>query len=219
MRRALQLQEDSLSATLLFAQHHFLDGPDGLPRISDAMWGDGVSVEKHRSGDIYIRETNFVSPNRVTGAPYYLRYDLDPDLYHRYKKEFGWQESSGEYYYTKVVDTMTHIDANGVVDTYNDEGAYNPEEEYKHHVMHQDGDLEFVALMSDGVSSFYETTIGDTGKVNKPVPTLDIVQELISFKTLKGSFVQRRCNKAFKTFAKKGWHNADDVSIAVMAFD
>ena len=76
--------------------------------------------------------------------------------------------------------------------------------------------IEWVAIMSDGVQSFYETIETNTSRNNKPVPYLDILKELLAFKNFKGSFVQRRINKFRKVCKKKNWHNADDVSLATI---
>jgi hypothetical protein len=76
---------------------------------------------------------------------------------------------------------------------------------------------DYVAVMSDGASSFTRLNATQTGKRNEPVPIEEIVVPIMNFKNTKGEFVQRRCKRAFKEFAAKGWHNTDDFSIGVMA--
>ena len=76
--------------------------------------------------------------------------------------------------------------------------------------------IEFIAIMSDGVHSFYETIITETSKYNKSISYLDVLKELLSFKNYNKLFVQRRINKFRKDCAKKNWANADDLSLAVI---
>lgn len=80
-----------------------------------------------------------------------------------------------------------------------------------------DGNLvEYVAIMSDGVHSFYETVTTETSKVNNPISYLDVLRDLLSFKSFYGDFVQRRVNKFRKSCKKKNWVNVDDVSLATL---
>jgi hypothetical protein len=45
-----------------------------------------------------------------------------------------------------------------------------------------------------------------------------IMHEMLAYKNFAGEFVQRRMNKAMRTFDKDGLENFDDVSIATIKF-
>lgn len=77
-------------------------------------------------------------------------------------------------------------------------------------------DIEWVALSSDGLNSFYEQIITETSKYNKPIWYIDIIIELLKIKNTNGRFVQRRLNKFRKNCIKKNWYYADDISLAVL---
>jgi hypothetical protein len=76
-------------------------------------------------------------------------------------------------------------------------------------------DFEWVAIMSDGVESFY--TISDMG-VKNPVSLMHIIPHLLKFPNRRGEFVQRRFNRFIKEAQKTGWINDDDVSVGVLNF-
>ena len=77
-------------------------------------------------------------------------------------------------------------------------------------------EVEYIAIMSDGVHSFYETISTDTSRSNKSLDYIDVIKKLISFKNFNNAFVQRRMNKFRKDCLKDGWGNADDLSLAVI---
>ena len=76
--------------------------------------------------------------------------------------------------------------------------------------------MEYIAIMSDGVHSFYETVLTETSKINKSISYIDVLKELLTFKNYNKAFVQRRMNKFRKNCVKKNWANADDLSLAAI---
>jgi hypothetical protein len=204
--RSLNLHPDSLAATLLAAKVS-LDHILKRHVLQIFRFGDGVVAMRETSGKLIIRNLEFITPGRPSGAPYYPRYELDPNLKSQYFKEFGQQVRETIY---EIVDGNV-IRNEFVTD-------YAKRQDLTNHITMNCDQLDFVALMSDGVGSFNQLVETDTGRVNEPVDLVHVVQELVDFKGLKGRFVQRRGNKAFKKFAKQGWKNADDVSLAVIAF-
>jgi len=192
--RTLRLPYDCLHATLLAISLH----EDKFFRVIHT--GDGFVVTRARSGEIRVKEIGSDS-----GAPYYLYYESDEGLAEGYIQTFG------SSYNVKL---STILPNGEVIDT----GCFA----YPVSTMVSkkwDYDLEeydLVAIMSDGVNSFVESVDGGTSIQNKRIPSHEIISELLAFKGYKGEFVQRRFNKAFETFCKKGWKNLDDVSIAVI---
>ena len=71
-------------------------------------------------------------------------------------------------------------------------------------------EYKFIAVMSDGVKSFTDSQ-GD------PVPWVQVVHELCSFKNWEGEFARRRLNGFLKKSRKAGWRHDDDLSIAAIA--
>ena len=80
-------------------------------------------------------------------------------------------------------------------------------------------DVEWVALSSDGLGSFYEQIETETSKYNKPINYIDVIIELLKIKNTNGRFIQRRLNKFRKDCIKKNWYHADDISLAVLYMD
>ena len=197
--RSLNLHPDSLAATLLAAKV-------SLDHLQIFRFGDGVVAMRYTDGKLVIRDIQFITPGRPSGAPYYPRYELDLELKARYFSEFGKQVKETIY---EIIDGELTREEEFVTD-------YDPY--LTNHITMSYDNLDFVALMSDGVGSFSRLVETATGRMNEPVNVVPVVQELVDFKGLKGRFVQRRGNKAFKKFAKQGWKNADDVSLAVIAF-
>lgn len=76
--------------------------------------------------------------------------------------------------------------------------------------------IEFVAIMSDGIHSFYERINTESTKWNAPIQYHDVLKELLSFKNFNGKFVQRRMNKFRKNCLNKNWEHYDDISLAVI---
>lgn len=173
--------------------------------------GDGVIAAKHKTEGLFVATFDFES-----GAPYYLRYCLDTTARKRYCEQFGsWikrtsfiikpdgKEETGEYPEDRWEGEKEH--------KYEDTGDFG---RFVHTFSMEE--FEFVAVMSDGVKSFYQQKRTDTSVVNETIPLNKIVPELVGFKNFNGEFVQRRCIKAFAKFREQGWHNADDVSVAVL---
>jgi len=71
-------------------------------------------------------------------------------------------------------------------------------------------DYQLIALTSDGVSSFLAV------EENRKIPVLDILQQLVAYKTTKGDFVKRRTRRMLKEYEKQGIYPSDDVSVATL---
>ncbi len=72
---------------------------------------------------------------------------------------------------------------------------------------------DFVAIMSDGVKSFYETDA--TGKM-ATLDYLNVVHDILNFKNTNGEFVKRRLNKFRKKCEQDKIHHYDDISLGVI---
>lgn len=196
--KALELQEDSLNATLISVVADDIG-------FRSTVAGDGVVAMrvKHKPNLWHINEYVFPS-----GAPYYLRYTLDPEDHYAYIKQFG----------TKFLVHNYYLD----LDNPNCFTEGSPSELYKLGpcLTTQFYDIyDAIAIFSDGVSSFQKSVVTSTSKTTESIPLLHILAKLLNFKNYNGSFVQRRCKTAFQQFIKDGWANIDDFSMAVIFRD
>ena len=80
------------------------------------------------------------------------------------------------------------------------------------------GDYAYAALFSDGVHSFYTTGRAGAGTRIEAVPFEEVLRELVSFKSTRGSFVGRRTSRFLKDCRARGWEHADDLAVAALHF-
>lgn len=189
---ALRLNADCLCATLLAAsveKDHFIT----------LTIGDGVVAAFKKDGTILAHEYHFES-----GAPYYLRYELDKGKKEGYFQEFG----------NVVTKRTVVITPNGV----ESETVSQPFDE--DHISFDDkfpiSDWDGVAIMSDGAFSFVESVLSTTSKQNNKVDTATVYKEMLGFKTYSGEFVHRRVQRAIKDFQARNIQHTDDFSMGVI---
>jgi hypothetical protein len=190
-RRTLELDIESLSATLLTVKVED-------EKFKVLSFGDGIIVSITQNGCLNFKEIRFVS-----GAPYYLRYELEPEIKKGYVEEFG--QTVEVYSYSSLSDfekkTETiELDLAKPYFTWE-----FPVQEFK-----------AVGVMSDGASAFAEMIRTGTSVSPEPVRLESIVPELTAFKGFQGQFVQRRFRKAMEAFGKKNWKNHDDLSVGII---
>jgi hypothetical protein len=156
-----------------------------------------VIAGKRHDGTLDIINYEFVS-----GAPYYLRYEL-----HNVKKD----------YFNEFGNEINRITYSGKGNMFVcEKNTFNLDKFY-----FEDSfackDYEFVAIMSDGVLSFQQMTTTLTTKRNLPLDLIFVLNEILSFKGCFGEFVQRRSQKVLKEFKKSEIHHYDDFSIGVIS--
>jgi hypothetical protein len=194
-RKTLDLPIDSLSATLLAA---CVD--KNAQVISTVCVGDGAIIGRTKDGWLNIFEYEF-----KRGAPYYLRYELNPEDKTRYFKEFG----------NEVELHVTDVTPSGEFTSCKQQVEFTPEQFFFWHKFPL-AKYDSVVLMTDGIQSFIKQEITGTSKQNNPVDSLEIIKELMNFKNYSGDFLQRRCQMAFRKFRTVGIQNYDDFSMAVI---
>ena len=172
--------------------------PEGEIVIQPTLYGDGVIAAKYRNGDIEIYQREYSS-----GAPYYLMYDRNETTQKNYKDTFG---TENHVNYTKIKSNgeITHKNINYLPDQL----LYSSPLKmsfYKEEV-------EFVAIMSDGISSFRD-------EVNILIPVEEILKEVFAFKNISPNFLKRRMKKSLLTFQERRWKHADDISIGIVYLD
>lgn len=199
--RGLRLSVDALSATLLTATLN-----DGV--IKTRVIGDGNIVARKRgSGELEVFEVQFLAGGiRAKAAPYYLRYELDPQIKKSWLEQFG-----GAYQITHYM-----IPTDGNIVNSKQQGKVEADKVFCLTKAFLASEYDMVALLSDGLNAFTRC-INDITKEQVSVPTCEVVQAFFDYKrNYKGEFVKRRCKRAFDSLKKQGWQNTDDFSKAVI---
>lgn len=189
--RTLDLHDDSLAATLLMAKVE-------SNKFRVFCVGDGVIAARKKTGEITAHEFEFES-----GAPYYLRYELDDRSKEGYFNTFGRICKEKIHTINSEVNTQ-EVESNFCFKKFWFELEFSLDE------------YESVAILSDGVSSFVQQVNTPTSRQNQLVPTTELLKEFLAFKGYNGEFVQRRCQRAFKQLKENHISNCDDFSLAVL---
>jgi hypothetical protein len=188
----LNLPIDCLCSTLLFTT--VLKNESSFYAL---VSGDGFVVAKKADG-LEIHEYEFEK-----GAPFYLRYSLNPTMLSAYWQRFGRTIIHTKYELGNFSTTTVDRDAPEICPKFFEH--YFPFDEY-----------EWVAVLTDGSGSFLEMINNGTSLEPLLLSPDTVLKDLLNFKNFQGEFVQRRCSKAFKDFTKKHWQNTDDFSIAAI---
>lgn len=187
LQNVFNIDQDCLCATLLT----LVKRDDCFETV---VIGDGAIVAQAEDGFISVVEFEFES-----GAPYYMRYELDQNLKDYYMSIHGQNVKIKEYNIDqnkRVSPTVTsYVDFSKDNYYFTSKFAFN--------------EWKTVGVISDGLNTFSCNGV--------PIPSSYIVQELFSFKSYNGNFVKRRCNKAFSSFKSGILNHYDDFSIAVLS--
>ncbi len=191
-RRSLGLAVESLSSTLLTATQ--------IGNYIEACCvGDGCILAHNKTTDMWeLRVISF--PREL---PYYLRYELKPSYRQAYLDEYGWK------YIPRLIEVY-HFDSIEVQSKHEIANYFCVN--YTHRFPLDEYDI--VAVATDGVGDFQHISADKSGTT--PVLNIEVLRELLAFKNFAGTFVQRRCNRAFKTFHANNWQNLDDVGIGAI---
>jgi hypothetical protein len=191
LRYGLELDSNSLLATLgwiLLKDTSF----------ESCLFGDGNFVARSRkTGKLRVVTVEFTS-----GGPYYLKYAFTAGDREDYLKKLGW----GKYVITTIEDGVVQQTQELSVE----EGCGGwvcrfPREDY-----------DLVAVITDGLSHFTQKVQTPTSITKNSVKIDSVLQEVMAFKGYAGSFVRRRCHKAFAKFKELGYTNEDDFGIGVV---
>jgi hypothetical protein len=196
-RRSIELPPESLHATLLCVVEEpwaFWAG----------VWGDGFVVARRRQDkSLLVIKHEFTS-----NAPYYLSYAIQPDNRQKYIEKFA--TSRDEF----VIHKSSILNGDCVPFEVINQPVQSAMVLTQHVFEKMDYDL--VAVISDGLGSFFKTVDEGNSRTDVPVDVEFVLEELFKFKGMAGSFVLRRSIKAFEKFEELGWKNADDFSIGVV---
>jgi hypothetical protein len=202
--KILNLPNQCLDATLLMATV-FDYG------VQATCCGDGVIAIQTKDKDIIIINCSYTD-----SYPFYMNY-----LYDQTGRYSNWQNN-----HNKKKITQTVIDPKGQVSPTQTiiENKRLPKDigltrVLENKVLVEIADesyIDYIAIMSDGIHSFYEKISTETSKYNQSINYINILKELLTFKNYNKAFVQRRINKFRKLCEKNNWANSDDFSLAVI---
>jgi hypothetical protein len=150
--------------------------------------GDGVIVAD------YENKIKIINIEFESGAPYYLSYTLDESRNKLYESQ---------YKLDKTIDYNTVFKDNNAVTV----EIHESQDIGIEHIIFDKKDIKSISIFSDGLTSF---------DFENDDLYLEFVKSLVSFKSLKGEFVKRRCRKAIKEVNKSQITHSDDLSMATL---
>jgi hypothetical protein len=77
-------------------------------------------------------------------------------------------------------------------------------------------DYKLAVILSDGINSFCAIRQTDTSKRVESIHLAETLKELVSFKSVRGSFVGRRVKRMAKDYLAKGWQHMDDLAVGAL---
>ena len=189
--RGIGLHERSIDATLLTAR--VVDG-----RVDVDAWGDGVIVGVETTGAIVVSEIDYkhrptVDPGSYPFYPSYLLSEI--------------RQANHRQAAVKVVNRFIIQPDGSVTDSTTVE-----DDSPSTHLAYQIDRYSYVAMMCDGISSFYTVE----RKQQKVIPLAEVIKLLFPFKNGTGEFVQRRFNRFLEETRTRGWKHYDDLTLAAI---
>lgn len=156
-----------------------------------SIYGDGMLVYKKKDGTIKVRQMFF--PKSI---PLYPSYILFPDIKH----EFDGQLRSYDILPDGSVSEEFSIPFS-----------------QKFYFEAIEPDIDYVAILTDGVMSFQQMVDKQTSKVQEPIDAKDVLRDLLKFKNFAPGFVGRRVKRFLKDAAEKHWQHHDDFTMGALA--
>lgn len=149
------------------------------------VWGDGAMAYCTRD-----RELRGTRIRAKEGAPPYLSY--------------AWSNErlTG---YLELVGTRNNRHACGLDGDFWWEGG----EGIQPYTICLPGNVEVVAVFSDGVESFRDSS-------GVAIQASTVIHELMAFKTMRGAFVTRRFHACRRAWKARGWTHTDDLAMAAI---
>lgn len=196
VKNSLGLSTDAFDATLLV--HIAFDS-----KILSIAWGDGYIMYKTKDSKHLVYDISF-----STGAPYYLSYEMSTSKKQKYMDEFG----EG----TITIKNMT-LSAEGAIEW--ERSITNPivaESLYKEAYASM---ISFATVSSDGLGTYQDNPKGikEDGTEKRKYSAIEIIPQMMAYKTIAGEFVIRRMHRMKTDMAKANIIHFDDISCASIA--
>ncbi len=158
--------------------------------------GDGVIALGRQDGGLEVYEVSYAA-----SYPFYPSYGLDSNRHRQ------WEAQAGN---EKCVHSW-HLGPEGVLEE--DKKPSDRDFELWNGTAAK---YQFIAVLSDGATSFTETQETDTSRTPRPVSLPDVLTNLLAFKGSRGEFVQRRVTAFNKNCAARRRQHSDDFSLGVI---
>ena len=203
-----------------------LDATFGYVAVKDdlgvaKLYGDGAIIIGLKNGNFMVLSCEYVD-----GYPFFINYLFDESV-----RFSSWTEENNKRILTSI-EYCTEPCEDGeqvILTNFNDvntqtggkciDGALIQWDELSVGVVVGNiKDIQYLAVTSDGIASFYQTKETETSLTTKSISYMDVIKKLLPFKSFKGSFAQRRVNKFLKECKKDGWDHGDDISLGVIYF-
>lgn len=188
--KALELDQMALDTTMM----SIISNKSGDFMVT--CYGDGVVALGRRDG---IIETYSVSYNE--GYPNYLSYRLSPER----SKSFAEKTNN----YKEITLEMIGDEEEPLKQKYRSSTGFDI-------YLGNKKTYSWVAILSDGVSSFMQKVVDDCSITQEPVPTHEVIRAMFDFKGFKGPFVKRRVKRFLESCKQRDWIHLDDLSVGVV---
>lgn len=191
--KSLELSPMALDATVL----SIVSNKDGDFIIT--CYGDGVVALGRHDGVIEVYSVSYKA-----GFPKYLSYRLSEERQQKFNEKVA---NEGNHKEITVLEIMPDGTPN--------ERKHKASRDFDIYLGQRDR-YAWVAVMSDGVESFLQHNVTETGKYDEQVPLHEVLKELFSFKNFQGTFVKRRVNRFLEVCKERNWTHEDDFSVGVV---
>jgi protein phosphatase 2C-like protein len=166
-----------------------------------SIHGDGVAAFKERGGLVHIHSISYTE-----GFPDYPNYTADPERRRAFRERTGNRR--------RLERMVLEPDGSLVETSVSLDGAFGQRYEETGKVV----ECEWIAVTSDGVSSFTSPAGGEPTRSSTSVPAADVLRELLAFKSTAGVFVQRRVQRFLRECESRGWQHQDDLAVGAITF-
>ncbi len=168
-------------------------------------WGDGVVITRYHVEDEIIQEV--VDINYPDNAPFYLIYNTSnsSEIYKKERNEKNPQVELTQYSGYVNQDSPLSAPLKEIVN-------YRVDKPYYQEILIAQGwekRLHSLTVCTDGICSFQDTD-------NKPIELIDIVPEVVDYKSTEGEFVKRRMFFLKRKVRKNNWTHSDDLGCATI---
>jgi len=152
-------------------------------------WGDGVVIEKKKSGATKIYRIEYTS-----GAPFYLSYFLDPKRREEYERQFS-EDNVNHKTWELIAESSSSWD-----DDYRNDTIFVR--------LYDSEELDLIAICSDGLTTYQSDK-----------DCIDTAIRYTNYKNFAGDFVKRRMNKIKKENKIANSFHYDDIFCATIKFE
>lgn len=194
VKNSLGLSSEAFDATLLV--NIVFDN-----KIYSIAWGDGYIIYKTKESKHIIYDISFSSR-----APYYLSYEMSPTKKQQYMMEFGEGTITIKNSILSADGNFERTTINKIIAESLYKEAYAPS-------------MSFATVSSDGLGTYEDDpkVYREDGTEKKSYKAIELIPQVMAYKTIAGEFVIRRMHRMKTDMAKANIIHFDDISCASIA--